>query len=294
MRVLVTGSTGLIGSHLCRELLQAGHEVMSLSRSGPGDAGGVWHLQADVNSGEARTFAAKAQTIVHLAGLSDASLSFHRPVEYATANAQGALNMLEAARAQGAHFVLASSQRVYRPGPLALSEDSPLGPVDAYGYSKLVAEMWCDMYQRVYAIPVTILRFFSVYGPGQRLSGGTSGVVNIFVGRALAGLDLVARQNVLRDFTYVSDVTGALREVIEHPKHGIFNIATGVATSVVDLAHLVKEMAGGAGEVIEEAGDDAVSYVADISKARRVLGYEPQVSLREGLQRYVRWAKQTT
>ncbi len=267
---------------------------MSLSRSSPVDAGGVWHLQADVNSLEARTFAAKAQTIVHLAGLSDASLSFHRPVEYATTNAQGALNMLEAARAQGAHFVLASSQRVYRPRPALLREDSPREPVDAYGYSKLVAETWCEMYRRVYAMPVTVFRFFSVYGPGQRLTGGTSGVVSIFVDRALAGLDLVARRNVLRDFTYVSDVTWALREIVEHPLPGDFNVATGVATSVVDLAYLVREVAGASSRVVEEPGADEISYVADISKARGILGYEPQVSLREGLQRYVRWARETS
>lgn len=291
MRVLVTGSTGLIGSHLCRELLEAGHDVRSLSRSSQIAGLATQHCQADVASAEARGFASQAQAIVHLAALSDASLSYQRPTTYAETNAQGTLNMLEAARQSGAHFILASSQRIYKPRPTPVKEDSPLEPVDPYGYSKLVAETWCQMYARLFDLPVTIFRFFSVYGPGQRPAAGSSGVVGIFVRRAVAGLGLMARGNVFRDFTYVTDVTAALATALDHPRPGIFNVATGIATSVLDLAHLTREIAGAASEICEEPGSDEGSYVADIALAREVLGYEPRVSLREGLEQYVRWVR---
>lgn len=294
MRVLVTGSTGLIGSHLCRELVEAGHEIWSIARSRAPEVQLGRHCQADIDSPEARDLARQAEAIVHLAGLSDASLSYRQPATYAVVNAQGTLAMLEAARETGALFVLASSQRLYRPSREPLREDSPRQPVDPYGYSKLVAETWCEMYRSLYDLPTTVLRFFSVYGPGQRLTGGSSGVVSIFVHRAVAGLDLVARRNVMRDFTYVTDVTAALRQAVERPQPGVYNVATGVGTSVLDLAHLVREVSGASCHIVEEPGDGEASYVADITLARSVLGYRPRVTLREGLERYVRWAREST
>ena len=134
-----------------------------------------------------RAALAGSEAIVHLAALSDASQSLADPVGYTTINALGTLNVLEAARQHGAGVVFASSQRIYEPWHGPLHEDAPKAPTTVYGWSKLAAEGWVTMYSQVYNVPTITLRLFSVYGPGQRMRGGASGVLAIFAERTLRG-----------------------------------------------------------------------------------------------------------
>src|SRR5262249_14970263 len=143
--------------------------------------------------------AAGCQAIVHLAGRGDVGESRRDPAGYAELNATGALHALEAARAAGAMFILASSQRVYPLGPGLCREDDALEPDSPYGYAKWVAEVWCRMFSRQFGLTTRVLRFFSVYGPGQRAHGG-SGVVSIFAYAALAGRTLTVQSGGKRDF----------------------------------------------------------------------------------------------
>ncbi|MCL4369375.1 MAG: NAD-dependent epimerase/dehydratase family protein [Chloroflexi bacterium] len=296
MRIVVTGGTGFIGSHLTRELSVRGHEVYTLSRAARGPASAAAHGQFSVQNPRAREFAEQGDAIVHLAGLADASSSLNLPYAYAHLHSEGTLNMLEAARYRKIPFLLVSSQRVYGPRAGLLAEDAPKQPVEPYGYSKLIAEKWVEMYRQLYQLPGIITRLFSVYGPGQTVVGGTSGVVSILMRRALAGEEMIVRSKVCRDFTYVGDAVNGIIQALTmpaRPSH-VYNIATGRGTSLQELAELVRKVTRSSSRIRVEEGDAEDQFVADIGRATRELGYCPQVDLIHGLTEYARWWKNAT
>ncbi len=290
MKVAVTGASGFIGSHLVAALAAAGEHVVALSRHRPAAPAAEWHA-VDVCSLEARRCTASADAIVHLAALSDASLSRREPFLYGQVNATGTANLLEAARQSGAFFILASSQRIYRPSPQPLAEDAPLAPGEPYGYSKLMAELWLRMYREVYGLPAVALRFFSVYGPGQERPGGTSGVVAILLHRALAGEDLWVDGRKQRDLTYVEDVVRGILAALSRRERcrPAYNVATGQGTPLAELARLILAVTGSRSRLVVKEGGSGDDLVADISLARKELGYAPRIGLRDGLARTCDW-----
>jgi UDP-glucose 4-epimerase len=290
MRVLVTGGTGFIGRHLVEELMERRHQIVTLSRRREG-VPGAEHYSLDVDSDAAIDVATSVDATVHLAALSNASESRNEPHLFNRINALGTLSVLEGARRGGARVIFASSQRVYRPSLQPIGEDGLIEPQDPYAYSKLCGEQWLEMYGRFYDVPCCTTRFFSVYGPGQVIEGGTSGVVGLFVGRALRGEPLVAHTNQLRDLTYVSDVVRGIILALEKPASpgSCYNVATGRGTSMVELAKAVREATGSRSDIVVEHGQEFGYLVADVSRARAELGYEPMVGLSEGLERYVAW-----
>ncbi|MGI5837531.1 MAG: NAD-dependent epimerase/dehydratase family protein [Chloroflexota bacterium] len=290
MKVLVTGGTGFIGSHLVDALLERGHYVITLSTR-PDGPNGVEHHQLDVASDEATELASKVEAIVHLAGLSNASVSFADPFQFNRVNALGTLAILEGARRSGARVVFASSQRIYRPSLQPIPEFGLIEPQDPYGYSKLCGESWLEMYARFYDLQTVALRFFSVYGPGLKVVGGTSGVAGIFVGRALRGEPITVHANQKRDLTYVSDVVQGILLTLDNAVSpgSCYNVATGVGTSMEGLAELVCELTHSRSKITVESSESFGYLVADISKAQEELDYSPRVDLAEGLERYIAW-----
>jgi UDP-glucose 4-epimerase len=299
MTVLVTGSSGLIGRHTVEQLVERGHEVRTFQRSAP------LHPLAEYVVGDVRTdpeaLCAAARgcgAVVHLAGRGDVGESRRDPVGYAALNATGALHALEAARGAGASFVLASTQRVYPLRAEPCREDAALQPDSPYGYAKWVAEVWCRMYAEQFGLTTTVLRFFSVYGPGQQANGG-SGVVTIFARAALAGEPLIVQSAGRRDFTDAADAARALCLAVERPSapatHAVYNVATGCGTTFRGLAEVLVELAGSR-SVIEEriAEPPGQDLVADIGRAERELGYQPCIALRDGLERYVEWLRRSS
>jgi UDP-glucose 4-epimerase len=294
MRVLVTGGTGFLGRHVVADLLAHGHEVTSLARSPAPPGWPCPHIRADVLDATARAAAAAAEGIVHLAGLPDVAHAQREPYTSNLVNAVGTLNVLEGARASGARVVLASTQRVYVPAPEPVAEDAPLTDDNPYAVSKRVAEQWLAMYHRLYGVPTVALRGFSIYGPGQIVGpGASSGVVSIFAQRALAGRPLEIDRLLLRDFVYVTDAATMFRLALTVPGAvgGVYNLGAGVATSLVELAERVRAATGADVPIRPPPPGPAVGYVADLTRARRDLGYAPTISLEEGLQRYVAWLR---
>ena len=215
-------------------------------------------------------------------------------VGYAELNATGALHALEAARSSGAMFVLASSQRVYPLQAEVCREDMLLSPDSPYGYAKWVAELWCRMASEQLGVTTRVLRFFSVYGPGQQALGG-SGVVSIFARAALSGQPLIVQSGGKRDFTDARDVArGILHAVADgQARPGgtrVYNIATGVGTSFRELAHAVARLSGSTSAIQEEMKEaPGTDLVADVTRARDELGYQACIPLREGLEHYLQW-----
>lgn len=297
MTVLVTGASGLIGRHTLTALLERGEGVRTFQRGDP-DAvrSEVDHRRGDVRTDldELARAADGCRAVVHLAGRGDVGESRRDPVGYAQLNATGALHALQAARSANAVFILASTQRVYPLGPGLCHEADPPRPDSPYGYAKWVAELWCRMASEQFGVTAQVLRFFSVYGPGQQ-ANGSSGVVSIFVRNALAGRPLEVQSAGKRDFTDARDAARGILQAIDRPADGqvhVYNVATGTGTSFGDLARLVTELTGCKVPIQETLSEPAgQDLVADITAARAELGYAPCIDLRRGLSDYIAWER---
>ena len=294
MRVLVTGATGFIGPHAVSALAAAGHEIVSSSRALSGPPGAALHVAYDFAATEPFPDVGHIDAIVHLAGDGNVQRAMAEPERIVQINAQGTLRALEVARRNDALFVLASTQRVYQPRPEPLAEDCVRQPTNPYGYSKLAAELFVEMAGRVFGVRGAILRFFAVYGPGHMITSGTSGVVAILGQRAIAGKPMVVLGRQRKDLVDVSDAVHGIVLALEHPSlpPRPYNIATGVPTSVLDLARSIRGVVGADREIVEDYSEgNPGDLVADIARARDELGYEPRVGLEEGLRRYVDWLR---
>lgn len=300
-RVLVTGGAGFIGSHLVDRLVAEGYGVRVLDDLSAGRleniagylrAGGVDFVKGDVRDS---VVVAKCldgvDVVVHLAALTSVTFSVEHPDLTFDVNAFGTLNLIKACAEQAVgKFVFVSSCAVYGdPQVLPVDEGCKTNPISPYAESKLLGERYCLDFHAKHVLRSVVLRFFNVYGPRQPLND-YSGVITRFIDRVRQKLPLVVYGDGLqsRDFVNVQDVVeGVLASMRTVDAQGqVFNVGSGVATSINELAETVLELAGVELEIRHETprvGDILHSY-ANISKAKKVLGYKPQVSLREGLE----------
>ena len=310
--VIVTGGAGFIGSELVRQLATRGERVVIVDNLVNGKRENV----ADVLSRDVELMVTDirdldtlmpllraARAVYHLACLG-VRHSVHSPHENHEVNATATLQLLAAARqADVPRFVYVSSSEVYggvRWAPTIrweqMTEDHPAFPCTVYGGSKLAGECYARAYFRTYGYPTVVVRPFNTYGPRSHHEGDSGEVIPKFLLRCLAGRPLVVFGDGTqsRDFTYVSDTANGILLAGDHPLAvgETINVGSGQEVTINDLARRVIIEAGLPEAVIEHdrpRPGDVPRLVADVARARTLLGYEPRVSLPEGIQRLLQW-----
>jgi nucleoside-diphosphate-sugar epimerase len=301
---LVTGGAGFIGSHLAEELVRRGERVRVVDSLITGKRQNLAHLrevefiEGDLANVEvAQRAVAGVDFVLHQAAIPSVPRSVQDPITSNRANIDASLNVLVAARDAGVRRVVyAGSSSAYGNTPtLPKVETMPTAPLSPYALQKLVAEQYCQMFTQLYGLETVTIRYFNVFGPRQDPSSPYSGVISLFI-NALCDRrqpTIYGDGEQTRDFTYVANVVdGVLRACHAQGASGeVINVATGGRISLNQLFRTVRDLVGAKIEPIysdTRAGDVRDSQ-ADISKARRLLGYEPVVTFEEGLEKTVEW-----
>jgi UDP-glucuronate 4-epimerase len=312
MRFLVTGGAGFIGSHLCEKLVQNGDHVISLDNFDPYYdprikrnniqyllshphftciEGSIlnWRLLKNIFSEKS------IHAVIHLAARAGVRPSIQKPRLYQKINIQGTVNLLEmSAKWHISKFILASSSSVYgKQEKIPFSEDDPVdNPISPYAASKKACELLSFTYHSLYGLSVTCLRFFTVYGPRQRPDMAIHKFTKcIFDGKVIP---FYGDGKSRRDYTYISDIIHGIEKAIEKCQgYTIYNLGE---SKTIELDRLIKllEKASGLSAKIKyfpnQPGDVPITY-ADVSRARAELGYNPQVSIEEGIPKFMEWFK---
>ena len=309
MRALVTGAAGFVGSHLTKRLRQEGADVVgldsftdyydvSLKRANAESASrsGVEFIEGDLNVIDLGTILDGVDVIFHLAGQPGVRASWGREFSaYTSSNIAATQRLLEASRASQAvkRIVYASSSSVYGDAErYPTNERDRPQPLSPYGVTKLAAEHLCNLYATCFDVPTVSLRYFTVYGPGQR----PDMAFTRFAFAAAGGktITVYGSGDQTRDFTFVEDVVEAnlLAATREVPPGTVLNVAGGSHSSVNEVLEIFRELAGTELDVarIEAVAGDVRRTGGDTTAIRSMLGWQPKVSLREGISRQYDWA----
>jgi UDP-glucuronate 4-epimerase len=309
MRILVTGGAGFIGSHVAAKFLRDGHEVEiiddfndyydpAIKRANIASLGGAARLrEGDIRD---RDFAhgvlseGRFDAVVHLAARAGVRPSVKDPQLYIDTNITGTHHLLEAAHRNGVgRFLFASSSSVYGLAKkVPFTEDLPLPQtLSPYAATKLAGEQLCGNYAHLYGMKVVCLRFFTVYGPGQR----PDLAIHKFTDAIYRGQSIpqYGDGSTRRDYTYIDDIVQGVAGALRYEGQGfdIFNLGENQTTTLSELIIEI-EKALDKKAVIErlpEQQGDMPLTAADISKARQLLGYNPQTKIREGIPKFVEW-----
>ncbi len=307
MTVLVTGGAGFIGSHICERLLKEGYGVICLDNFDPYYAPHLKRNNIEALLGDKKfkliegdirdhelvrdIINQDADYVFHYAAQAGVRASVQNPLKAHEVNATGTLSILQACLNSSVKKIInASSSSVYgKVEYLPLDENHPKTPVSPYAVSKLMAEHYCRVFAEVYGLKIISLRLFTVYGPRMR----PDLAISIFTQRALGNktIQIFGDGTKTRDFTYIDDVIEANLLAMRQADSGVYNIGSGSRTSIGELARRIIEVTGARAKVVyanPQIGDAEHTW-AKVDKAKQELGWEPQISLEQGLERFVDW-----
>jgi dTDP-glucose 4,6-dehydratase len=307
MRTLVTGGAGFLGSHLCDKLIGEGHEVICMDNLSTGNIDNVSHLMGNesfcfvkYNVTEYIHVKGTLENIVHFASPASPVDYMEMPIQTLKVGSLGTHKALGLTKEKKARFLLASTSEVYG-DPLVhpQSEDyygnvSPIGPRGVYDEAKRFAEAITMAYHRYHGIDTRIARIFNTYGPRMRMKDGR--VVPAFVCQALKGEDLTVfgEGNQTRSFCYVSDLIDGIYQLLMSEEVNPTNIGNPKEMSVLEFAQEIIRITGSKSKIVYRVlpQDDPKVRQPDITKIKRVLGWEPRVTLEEGLKKTIMYFKE--
>ena len=294
--ILVTGGAGFIGSHLAAALLES-NTVTIYDSFANGNRAHIPPtarvIEGDIcDHDQLASIVADVDRIYHEAAMVSVPQSVEAPLESHDVNLRATVALLEAARRHNVPVVLASSAAIYgQPNTLPITEDHRCQPSSPYGLEKLAIDQYARLYHEQYGLETVSLRYFNVYGPGQ--SGQYAGVISTFCDQAQRGQPLTIEGDgtQTRDFVHVSDVVQANLLAATSPAAvgNAINIGTGQSTTIASLAEtIISTVDADIGTThIDGRANDVAHSVADISRAREMLGFEPRTDLATGLQSLV-------
>jgi dTDP-glucose 4,6-dehydratase len=303
-RTVVTGGAGFVGAHVCRALLAAGREVLAVDDLSTGRLEQVDDLvddpafelvEHDVVLGLA--VEGPVDSVLHLASAASVPEYLARPLETLRVGAEGTRHALELARTHHSRFLLASTSEIYGdPAQHPQAETSwgnvnPVGPRSVYDEAKRYAEALTMAYHRVFDLDTKIVRIFNCFGPGLLPADGR--VVSNFLAQAMAGepLTVYGDGHQTRSFCFVDDEVRGMLALLASTWTGPMNIGNPEEHTILEVAELVLEITGSASPIVhvDLPHDDPTRRCPDITRARQVLGWAPEVDLREGLARTYEW-----
>jgi dTDP-glucose 4,6-dehydratase len=298
LRVLISGAAGFIASHMCDRLLAEGHTVVGVDNFLTGSPGNIAHL-----SGESRfDFVEQDITeplvveglldcVLHMASPASPKDYLEHPIETLDVGSLGTRRMLELALFKGARYLLTSTSECYGDPQVHPQVETywgnvnPVGPRSCYDESKRFAEALTMAYHRARGLPTNIARIFNTYGPRMKLDDGR--VVPAFIDQALRGLPMsvFGSGSQTRSFCYVSDLVDGLYRLMNSDERYPVNLGNPREMTILEFAGEIRRLTGSASEIVFQPlpEDDPQQRQPDITKARTLLGWEPRVSLEEGL-----------
>jgi dTDP-glucose 4,6-dehydratase len=306
VRYAISGAAGFIGSHLCERLLDEGHDVVVLDNLITGYRENIAHLQGrdgfefvEQDVCQPLQISGKIDRVFHLASLASPVEYLEHPIETLESGSTGTRNMLELARAHGARFLVTSTSECYG-DPLEHPQRetywgnvNPVGLRSCYDESKRYAEAVTMAYHRVHGVRTNIARIFNTYGPRMALNDGR--VVPAFIDQALRGADLTVfgDGSQTRSFCYVSDMVAGLLRLSESDERYPVNLGNPVEMTILDFAERIRARFDPSLKIQFRPlpSDDPKLRRPDIAKAKQVLGWEPKVSLDEGLTATIHYFK---
>jgi nucleoside-diphosphate-sugar epimerase len=285
VKILITGDTGFIGGNMKDYLLKKNVEIVGFSRRKGLDV---------LNLNQLESFVKDVDLVYHFAAEAKPGESVFKPVETIEVNLKGTLNVLEACRKHDIPLIYPSSCEIYGDSKDPITEDFPLNPPNPYAASKAAADRICYTYYKTYGLDVKIVRFFNPYGPRQQLNK----IIPTFYFQARRGepITVYGDGSDTRDYVYIEDIVKGMWLARNLPAGEVINLATGRATTNLEVAKMVKEMLDSKSPITfvdyPKAFGNIRCQVGSYEKAKRLLGWEPEVPLEEGLKRTIQWLEE--